>query len=270
MTIYANHAHLFPESINPNGTVKRLLKLMDECGIEGTVCFAPFAQSFKTLEEDPNAWLAGVVGGNERLRGFGTIDFLAGNVARQVKRLVELGLSGVKIHPNVQEFDILDPFAMEVYGAAQELGLFVSFHTGVHAYRLKHTSLSKFDEVAHHFPNLRFSMEHMGGYHFFNEALAVLFNRYPPPWVKGKTCNVFAGLASIFTQHQNRMWHLRPDQILEIILQTSARQCIFGLDFPYNQTHETQMGIEVINNLPISQQEKELILGGNLKRELNW
>jgi predicted TIM-barrel fold metal-dependent hydrolase len=113
-------------------------------------------------------------------------------------------------------------------------------------------------------------MEHMGGYHFFNEALAVLFNRYPPPWVSGKVCNVFAGLASIFTTHQNRMWHLRPDQILEIILQTSARQCIFGLDFPYNQTKETRIGLETISNLPISAEEKALILGGNLKRELNW
>jgi predicted TIM-barrel fold metal-dependent hydrolase len=55
---------------------------------------------------------------------------------------------------------------------------------------------------------------------------------------------------------------------MEIILQTSATQCIFGLDFPYNGERETKMGIETIRALPISEEEKELILAGNLRREI--
>jgi predicted TIM-barrel fold metal-dependent hydrolase len=55
---------------------------------------------------------------------------------------------------------------------------------------------------------------------------------------------------------------------MEIILQTSATQCIFGLDFPYNGEKETKIGLETINSLPITEAEKELILGGNLRREI--
>jgi uncharacterized protein len=269
-TVYANHAHVFPPDINPGGTVPRLLALMDACGIEGGVCFAPFPYQAKLPGVQTSRWLAEAIRNQPRLRGFGTVDFAAASMRDQVKEIHGLGLLGLKLHPNSQEFDVLGPRAMETCAAAEELGLFITFHTGVHAYRLSHTALSKFDEVAHSFPNLKFSMEHMGGYHFFGEALAVLFNRYPPPWVKGKKCNVFAGLASIFTEHQNRMWHLRPDQLMEIILQTSAEQCIFGLDFPYNLERETQMGLETIRSLPISDEQKALILGGNLRRELKW
>jgi len=125
-----------------------------------------------------------------------------------------------------------------------------------------------FDEVAHHFPKLRITLEHVGGYHFFTEALAVIFNNYPPPWNPRAKPRVFAGLASVFTQHQNRFWYLKPEQIMEIILQTSAKMCICGLDFPYNGEKETKLGIETIRSLPITQEEKELILGGNLKREI--
>jgi uncharacterized protein len=268
--IYANHAHLSPASINPNGTVDRLLQLLDACGIEGAVCFAPFAHQVRNAGLRPNDWLAESIAGRPRLRGFGTLDFAAPDMAAQVRRIAELGLAGLKMHPNAQEYDLLCPRAMEAYAQAEELGLFVSFHTGVHAYRLAHTAMWKFDEVAQYFPRLRFSLEHMGGYHFFNEALAVLFNHYPPPWVQGQKCHVFAGLASIFTEHQNRMWHLRPDQITEIVLQTSAEQCIFGLDFPYNLERETNIGLETISSLPLSQEQKDLILGGNLRRELGW
>ena len=269
-TVYANHAHVFPPGLNPDGSVARLLKMMDACGIEGAVCFAPFSHQANGAGIRPNQWLADEIRNQPRLRGFGTVDFTAAAMRDQVRAIRDLGLLGIKMHPNVQEFDILCPQAMEAYAAAGELGLFISFHTGVHAYRLAHTALSKFDEVAHHFPGLRFSMEHMGGYHYFGEALAVLFNCFPPPWVKDRKCNVFAGLASVFTQHQNRMWYLRPEQILEIILQTSAEQCIFGLDFPYNQERETKMGMETIRALPIGDEQKGLILGGNLRRELGW
>ncbi|MGA2498919.1 MAG: amidohydrolase family protein [Tepidisphaeraceae bacterium] len=269
-TVYANHAHVFPPGLNPDGSVARLLKLMDACGIQGAVCFAPFAHQAKEAGIRPNHWLADAIRGEPRLRGFGTVDFAAASMRDQVKETRDLGLVGLKLHPNSQEFDVLCPRAMEAYAAAEEMGLFVTFHTGVHAYRLSHTALWKFDEVAHHFPNLRFSMEHMGGYHYFGEALAVLFNRFPPPWAKDKKCNVFAGLASVFTQHQNRMWYLRPEQILEIILQTSAEQCIFGLDFPYNLERETNMGLETIRTLPIPEEQKGLILGANLRRELHW
>ncbi len=269
ISIFANHAHVFPESINPAGMIPRLLRLMEECGIEQQICFAPFPHQCDGKDLEPNAWLAGEISKQPSLKGFGTIDFRRKDLAQQVKRVAELGLLGLKLHPNAQEFDLTEARSFEVYGAAQEHRLFCSFHSGVHQSRLKETAVLKFDEVAWEFPNLRFSLEHVGGYHFFREGLAVIFNHVPPPWDKSRKCNVFGGLASVFTQHQNRFWYLRPDQLLELYQQVGADQLIFGLDFPYNLERETRMGIETLKKLGLPEPDLAKILGGNLRRELN-
>ena len=215
--VLANHAHVFPGTINPDATIDRLMTMLDACGIEQAVCFAPLPYQCdgKNLD-DPNAWLAGELKKRPRLLGFGTIDTRRADVAAQVKHLAELGLKGIKLHPNAQEFDILSPRLFEIYAAAQERKLFVTFHTGVHQSRLEMMRPLRFDEVAWKFPELRFSMEHVGGYHFFNEALAVIFNHVPPPWAPGTKCNVFAGLTSVFTPDRNRFWHLGDERLREL------------------------------------------------------
>ena len=43
MKIFANHAHVFPESVRPAGSIARLEQLLDTCRIDEAVCFAPFA-----------------------------------------------------------------------------------------------------------------------------------------------------------------------------------------------------------------------------------
>lgn len=267
MRVLANHAHVFPASMNADGTIDRLLRLMDECGIDEQVCFAPFPHQSDKAGIDPNAWLAKEVVGRKRLYAFGTIDFRRKDVRDQVKRIGDLGFQGLKLHPNAQGFDILAPRAFEVYDAAQDLKLFITFHSGVHQSRLKETRVLSFDEVAWSFPDLRFSMEHVGGYHFFEEALAVIFNHVPPPWETGK-CNVFGGLASIFTTDTNRFWHLSKERLLELVAQVGARQLIFGLDFPYNLERETKIGLDTVKDLGLSDADLALVLGGNLRREL--
>jgi predicted TIM-barrel fold metal-dependent hydrolase len=266
--ILANHAHVSPASINPAGTVDRLLALMDACGIEQAVGFAPFPAQCDGKDIDPNAWLADQVRSHDRLLGFGTIEWRKTDFADQVARIRDLGLRGLKLHPNAQGFDILSAAAFEVYQAAQDANLFITFHTGVHQSHMLRSRVINFDEIAWAFPDLRFSMEHVGGYHFFNEALAVIFNHLPPPWAPNQKCNVFGGLASIFTQHQNRFWYLGHDRLLELVAQVGAAQLIFGLDFPFNLERETQMAFDAINALGLDDDEKAAVLGENLRREL--
>ena len=144
--------------------------------------------------------------------------------------------------------------------------MFCTFHSGVHRARLAQTSVVRFDEIAWNFPGLRFSLEHVGGYHFFHEALAVIFNHIPPPWESGR-CHVFAGLASVFTADHNRFWHLSDERLRELHAQVGARQMIFGLDFPYNLERQTSVGLQTIRRL-FSADDQALILGDNLRREL--
>lgn len=265
--VFANHAHVFPASINPDGTIERLLKMLDSCDISQAVCFAPFAHQSEKEGIDPNQWLAQELRKHpDRLHGFGTVDVRRADVREQVRRARDLGMRGLKLHPNAQGFDMLSPRLFETYDAAQEHGLFITFHTGVHQSRLLQCSVLRFDEIAWNFPRLRYSMEHVGGYHFFHEALAVIFNHVPPPWEKG-VCNVYAGLTSVFTPNYNRFWHLSDERLLELHAQVGVRQLIFGLDFPYNREAETKVGLSTIRRL-FNADDQAAILGGNLRREL--
>ena len=266
--IFAHHAHVFPDDVNPAGSIGRLLRLMESCGIERAVCFAPFANQVAQKQLDPNAWLAKALADQPRLKGFGTVDFSRADMADQVRRIRELGLLGIKLHPNTQKFDILSPPALAVYAAAQEQKLLLSFHTGVHHYRIKHYNLLGFDEIAQQFPDLRFSLEHIGGYHFFTDALAVIFNNIPFPPKHGYRPRVLGGLVSNFSREKLPFWFLTPEKILDAIAQVGAELLIFGLDFPYNLEEDTKIGIETIRALPISEEKKAMILGGNLRREL--
>src|SRR3954462_13206725 len=163
--VTVNHAHVFPPQINPNGTIDRLLRLMDDCGIEQAVCFAPFPYQIEgKVDEidDQNKWLAGELKDHtDRLYGFGTVDPRRDDLREQVWKAHHLGLKGLKLHPNAQKFDIVSPRIMEVYGACQDLNLFITFHTGVHQSKLSDTNVLKFDDVAWAFPKLKFSMEHV-------------------------------------------------------------------------------------------------------------
>lgn len=267
--IFANHAHVFPPAVNPDGTVERLLRHLDACGIERAVCFAPFAEQVEDVDEHHNRWLARELEPyGDRLVGFGTIDFTRRDLVEQVREIYHLGFKGIKLHPNHQRFDILAKEAREVYAAAEVHRLFASFHTGVHHGRIRQYNVLLFDEVAHEHPRLRFSLEHVGGYHFFTDALAVIFNNIPFPPDPTKRPRVFGGLTSVFTSDHLRFWHLRREQLIELVAQVGAERLIFGLDFPHNREEHTKVALETINGLGLSDADRAMILGGTLRREL--
>lgn len=260
--IFANHAHIFPKELRPEGSVDSLMKFLDECEIDKAVAFAPFSDRFHEggFEGSPNTWLAGQIKGNDRLVGFGTVDFTQ-NLRDEVDRIADLGFKGIKLHPPYQEFVIDGPEAFQVYERAQELGLFLSFHSGMHWHRLRENRVILFDEVAWNFPDLKFSMEHIGGYHFFREALAVMCNN------SRRGGNVFAGWTSV-TYKKGDAWALTDEELETVMYQTGEDNSIFGLDFPYAKPDKIKADIERIKNLDISEECKEKILGKTLERVL--
>ena len=264
--IFANHAHVFPKEIRPEGTVEKLLELMNECGIGMAVCYPPFHDRFREsgFVGDPNDWLAEEIKGNERLIGFGNIDFEKGNLAEQVDKIAVLGFKGIKMHPPYQEFVIDGPEAFEVYARAEELGLFISFHSGMHWHILRDNRVILFDEVAWNFPKLKFSMEHIGGYHFFKEALAVMCNNSR----REEDC-VFAGWTSVGNRKgKGDEWALTDEELEIVIAQTGEDRSIFGLDFPYAKPEHIKSDIARIRSLDISEECKEKILGKTLEKVL--
>lgn len=262
--IFANHAHVFPKNVWPEGTVDTLLHTMDACGIARCVCFATFPSQLKSENEETNGWLARQIQGNDRLFGFGVVDFDKPDLKGQVDRIADLGFRGIKMHPAFQKFAVDGERAFEVYERAEALGLFLSFHTGVHWHRIRDYQVWRFDEVAYHFPKLRFSMEHLGGYCFFNEGLAVMLNNLH----RGQEPRIYAGLTSVFDPDVNRSWYLSDERIHDLLWQTGDASSIFGLDFPYNGTAAISAAIARLEGMDLPEESKARIFGGNLKRVL--
>ncbi len=271
--IFANHAHLFPKDTKPNGDIDCLKALLDECEIEGAVCFSPFWHQMDmyahTTGQNPCEWVVDALKNEPNLVGFGTVNFDRADLKDQVKKIKDLGLLGIKIHPAAQEVKIDSPQLFEVYEEAERLGLFISFHTGLHWHRISDYQMLLFDEVAYNFPKLRFSMEHIGGYSFFKEALLIMNNNS-----RGEIHNTFAGWTSIAMEtdamgnERAGAWSLTDDQLCTLIHQTGHERSIFGLDFPYKGAKETKAAIDRIKNLPIPEEAKRGILGDNLKKAL--
>ena len=271
--IFANHAHLFPKNTKPNGDIDCLKALLDECEIEGAVCFSPFWHQMDmyahTTGQNPCEWVADALKNEPNLVGFGTVDFDKNNLKDQVKKIKDLGLYGIKIHPAAQEVKIDSPQLFEVYEEAEKQGLFISFHTGLHWHRISDYQMLLFDEVAYNFPKLRFSMEHIGGYSFFREALLIMNNNS-----RCEIPHVYAGWTSIAMETDEMgntrqgAWSLTDDDLCTLVHQAGYKTSIFGLDTPYKGIEQTQQAIERIKNLTITEEAKRGILGENLKRVL--
>lgn len=266
--IFANHAHLFPTELRETGDTAHLMEMLDACEIDKAVCFAPFPDRFKEsslfCDKNVNRWLYEEIKNNDRLVGFGTVDFDddAAPIAQQVQQIKDLGFKGIKIHPAYQEIKVNGTKAYKAYQKAEELGLFISFHTGLHWHRISDYQMLLFDDITWDFPNLNFSMEHVGGYGMFRLALLVMCNNKKNP-------HTYAGLTSVEPENGHMgPWSLTDEELETIIYQTGEDRAMFGLDFPYKNIEYVQGAMARIRRLNISEEAKANILGGTLERLL--
>ena len=258
MEIFANHAHIYQNDVMENGSIDALKRLMDECGISKAVAFAPLPPDYHSEGMHQNEWLARQIKNDPDIVGFGVIDFALGSLKDQVNQLHDLGMKGIKIHPAEQKLKIDSPEAFEVYSRAEELGLMLSFHSGVHWHRIRDYSMLLYDEVAYHFPKLNFTMEHVGGYSFFHEATAVLIN----------SPNTYAGITSVFDPEMNKYWYLDDTKIRDLLWLVGPERCVFGLDTPWNDAAKIKHAIAKVKALDITEEQIAGILGGNLRKLL--
>ena len=72
--IFANHAHLYPAGTRPGASLDDLKRLLDECGIEKCVCFAPFPDRLEELTggRESLKWIENEIRNEPAPVGFGT------------------------------------------------------------------------------------------------------------------------------------------------------------------------------------------------------
>lgn len=187
--------------------------------------------------EDTNTSTAAYVAARRDKRiGFMSVNPAKPDVWEEVERARELGLVGVKLGANYQEFEPLSDAAMAFYRYCEREGLPILFHQGASPIRhapLRYTFPLVTDEVAIACPELRIVMAHMG--HPWARETVVTIRKHP---------HVYADISSIYL----RPWVLY-ESLLFAVEWGATEKLLLGSDFPIATTAEAIAGLRRVNDI---------------------
>lgn len=144
MKIADIHAHIFPEKLAEKAShsigsfygvpIEReadMPRLCAEDKLAGiTRCAVSNSATNASQVRNANTFLAEAVRGHDGYLAFGTIYPGMDGFEEELDRMLELGLRGVKIHPDFQKLAIDDERGIETYRAIARRDLPVLFHMG--------------------------------------------------------------------------------------------------------------------------------------------
>jgi predicted TIM-barrel fold metal-dependent hydrolase len=160
-----------------------------------------------------------------------------GAMAELERSIGDLGLRGLKLGPNYQDFDPLSPSALLVYEWAAARRIPILFHQGTSPIRmapLRYAHPLVMDEVAIRFPELRVVMAHIG--HPWQADTIAVIRKHPHVYA-----DVSAGFYrpwSFYTAMRLATeWNVLPKLLL-------------GSDYPIATTAETIAGMRALAEIP--------------------
>ncbi len=176
---------------------------------------------------------------NSDLIGLGTLHPDMENINEEIERIISLGLKGIKLHPDTQQFDADCEGAMKIYEAIEgRLPLLI--HSGDYRYEYSHPR--RIAKIADSFPKLELVAAHLGGWSIFEEAV---------PYMKDRSC--YMDISSV-------MPFVKPERVFELIKMYGADRLMFGSDFPmWDPVKEYSSFME----FDLSEEEREKILYKN-------
>ena len=170
--------------------------------------------------------------------GFASVHPDEPGALEELERSVEeLGLRGIKLGPNYQNFEPLSPNALALDGWAEARRVPILVHQGtspIRAAPLRYAHPLVMDEVAIRFPELRVVMAHLG--HPWQADTIAVIRKHP---------NVYADVSANFYRpwsFYNAMrlateWNVLPKLLL-------------GSDYPIATTAETIAGLRALAEIP--------------------
>lgn len=172
-----------------------------------------------------------------KLIGFLSVNPKESNCLEEIERgVTDLGLKGIKLGPNYQNFDPLGEDAFRVFNRAEELGLPIVFHTGTSPVRTADLDFAHprhFDRIAIAFPNLRMVMAHMA--HPWQISTIAVIRKHP---------HVYADISALF---------YRPWSFYNCMLLAQEwgvlHKLLFGTDYLVSTPEENMAALRSPNNI---------------------
>ena len=262
MEIINAHAHIYPEKIAAKatetiggfydlvpevntGTAQRLLEDGKRAGISGYIVHS-VATTPKQVHMI-NEFIKREVDAHPEFIGFITLhqDLSEEEMKAEVEWALANGMRGIKLHPDFQRFNIDDDIAEKFYRAASDK-LPILMHMGDDRY--EYSRPQKLVNAAKKYPEVRFIAAHLGGYLCWDDA------------------HLYVGVDNIYFDTCSSLPFMETEKAHAIISMLGADRFFFGTDFP---VWDAAAELERFNKIPLTEEEKEMILGGNIKRFLN-
>ncbi len=253
------HCHIYPEKIAAkaisgtdtfyglhsvkNGIVSDMIKEGDAFGIDRYVVqsVASNPRQVKSINEFIGREEAEYKG---KLTGLGTLHPDSEDIEGEFEHLCELGLHGVKLHPDIQGFRIDDIRCMKIYELCESHGLPILMHTG--DYRYDNSNPERLIPVLKAFPQLTVVGAHLGGWSVWDEAAEKL-----------------AGFENLYVDTCSSFAFLTDEKMKELILAYGVDRVLFATDYPMWDAGDE---LKRLTSLGFTDEEYSLLLGKNAAR----
>lgn len=254
------HAHIFPDKIaekavagignfykglvmHYDGKADTLIRSGAEAGIDRFI-----VQSVATVPnqvESINNFIADSVKKYpDHFIGFAAMHPDYPDIEKEIYRAISLGLKGVKIHPDFQQFFIDDEKAMKIYEVI-EGRLPILIHTGDSRYQW--SKPARLVKVLEAFPKLDVIAAHFGGWSEWDDAAAVL------------------GGKRLWVDTSSSLYAMSSQRARELIDIFGAENVLFGTDYPM---WEPKPELEMIDKINLTPKEREMIFHENAEKIL--
>lgn len=264
------HTHIFPDAIaertihkletaanihaHADGTLQGLQASMKQAGVDYSVILPVVTNPSQF--DSVNRFAASINGRNGIL-SFGGIHPDNSNYEAKLTYIKQLGLAGIKLHPDYQRVHVNDPRFLQLITCAVDLGLIVVLHAGVdvglpeevHCPPAEALEMLQYVEMhAAHPETAQIVLAHTGGWKQWDDVETLLVGTH-----------VYFDLAYTFG-------FINEEQLLRIIRNHGADRILFATDSPWNGQAED---IASLKALDLTKEEQAAILGENAARLLH-
>lgn len=251
------HTHIFPDKIAEatiqhlkskanvvaytNGTIGNLKASMQNAGIDYSVTL-PIA----TVPKQTGSinLFASQITGKDGIISFGSIHPLYEDWKNELDRIKALGLVGIKLHPDYQQFFVDDEAILPMLQYATQLGLIIIFHGGVDIGipGYIHCTPQRVKNLLKSLKGARLVIAHLGGYLCWDEVEKYLIGEdiyFDTSYVLGK---------------------ISDEQFLRIIRNHGVEKILFATDSPWGNQAQA---VKKIMSLPLTEYERSAIMHKN-------
>ena len=256
------HTHAFPDAVAPramdklsfvsgglipytDGTAEGLLSRMREDGVDLSVVLSIATNPHQQRAVND---FAAALNEREGLVAFGSVHPDAPDAMEELERIADMGLRGVKLHPDYQGFSVDEDRMIPLYKNISSLGLITVFHAGVD-YGFSPPYGATPEKMARALRHIDSPVvaAHLGGVGCYTDVLRYLCGE-----------NLYFDTAFTFS--------MLPKYYAEKIIEAHGTDNIlFGTDCPW---HTAALERRLIETLSLSDEDKEKIYSGNAKRLL--